>query len=171
MTGPQTLTIAAIRLREGDRVPSVAADATVDRPPRCSPDGSMVTVVLAVPSAPDRYRFMRWPAHQHLTIERFARPSNTAFIRATKTAQSSGSRILILDLDHPDSEIAITDTSRFAVLCTSHHTIAFHAGVSDASAQASHPEEWCQACREATADRARSKVAATSPRGHRKASA
>jgi hypothetical protein len=98
-------------------------------------------------------RLLRVPVDQQVTVIR-AQPAHEAkFVRASRVAKSSGARIAVLDLTHPESEIEPRDKAHYATLCVPHHAIRFHVSVSTANAQVSHPEVWCTDCAQSVRDR------------------
>lgn len=157
MSSPAEFTIAAARMRMGDALPAYGKNVQVTRPPIISNDGAMITAIVA---KPDDYssRVVRVPVNQHVTVLRPGVAPNAKFVRQAKTVKSSGAKILVLDLLHPDSEIAPVGDQRYATLCTAHHSIRFHMGSSTAEAIASHPEEWCPPCLSVTKTRAYDRV-------------
>lgn len=157
MAATTPIDLPAARLRAGDLVPAYGPQAVVTRPPVVSVDGAMTNVLVA-DSAQDEAptRLVRMPVGLRVSVHRPA--SDGKFVRATKTARSSGARIAILDLCHPDAEVAPASAERFATLCTVHHIIKAQPGVSTAEAQASHPEQWCAGCAEAATTLAHSRV-------------
>lgn len=174
MAAPLPVEMPAARLRKGDVLPTYGATATVVRPPVRSVDGAMVNVLLAHASHPDRSRLngapdvedaptlVRLPVGLPVEVIR-DNTAATPFVRATKVAKSSGARIALLDLLHPDSEVPAEPGEKFATLCTVHHTLKTHAGISTAQAQATHPEQWCAGCLAATQDLARQRVWGINP--------
>lgn len=148
-------TITASRLRAGDRLVAHQS-ATVTHPPVVSPDGSMVTVLLKAQEG-QPLRVLRIPVEQPVVVDRPG-PGPRKAVRKSKVARSSGAQIVVLDLMHPDSEIAPIDGNRYATLCTTHHAIGFHQSVSTAEAISSHPEEWCPECAAATRQRAQGRL-------------
>lgn len=159
MVASALVELPAARLRAGDVLVSYGEQATVERPPVVSVDGAMITAVVA--TGEGQSRVVRMPVGLRVEARRPVADTGTSFVRATKVAQSSGARIALLDLSHPDSEIPAATGEWFATLCTAHHTIKTHAGISTAQAQATHPEQWCGACTEATRQRAHERVYGT----------
>lgn len=157
MSSPAEFTIAAARMRMGDALPAYGENVQVTRPPIVSNDGAMVTAVIAKPGDFSS-RVVRVPVDQTIKVIRPGVAPNAKFVRQAKTVKSSGAKVLVLDLAHPDSEIAPVGDQRYATLCTAHHSIRFHMGSSTAEAIASHPEEWCPPCLNATRARAHSRI-------------
>ena len=160
MADPAAMEMPALRLRERDVLPAYGESATVVRPPVISVDGAMINVLIA--ASPDATpRLARLPVGLRVSIIRPQADTETAFVRSSKVARSSGARIAVLDLTHPDAEIPAQIGEAFATLCTTHHSVKTHAGISTAQAQASHPEQWCEPCAEATRQRAHDRVYGT----------
>lgn len=160
MAAPTSVEIPAARLRVKDLLPAYGPSAMVSRPPIVSVDGSMINVVISeAEDGTGPYRLVRMPVG--LRIEALRPVDATGFVRSTKTAKSSGARIVVLDLASPDAEIAPGDGERFATLCTVHHTLKPHSGVSTAEAQASHPEQWCTGCADGLRTMAQARVYGT----------
>lgn len=164
MTSPSEATLTAARLRTGDVLPAHGPHAQVVRPPVISTDGSMVTVLLADAETPGQAaetatpRLLRIPVDQPVTVHRPRSAEGDRFVRSARVARSSGARILVLNLTHPDSDVTPLEGNRYATLCVSHHALRFHQRASTAEALASHPEEWCPGCRDTTATRAQDRV-------------
>lgn len=162
MPHQQEATLPAARLRKNDVLVGHRDGATIARPPVISTDGSMVTVIVST-TPHTATHLLRIPVDQPVRIQR-PRNDAQAFIRKKRTAKSSGSQILILDLAHPDSDIEAHDGERFATLCVPHQVLQFHTHVSTADAISSHPEEWCAACAQSVQDRARQRIYGDSER-------
>lgn len=146
MASPITVPLPAYRLRLADRLP-VLGEVEVTRPPVISLDGAMITFVATGiwnGATTTQHRMMRVPVDQGFEVIRDG--AAQAFVRRARVAQSSGARILVLDLAHPDSDIVASAGEKYATVCTVHHTLNFHAGISTAEAQSTHPEEWCPPC-------------------------
>lgn len=156
MTSPNEATIPASRLRKGYLLPAYGPQATISRPPIISPDGSMVSLVVTSPDEATP-RLVRVPIDQPIEVVRHQIPANK-FVRLSRTAKSSGARILVLDLAHPDSEVEPVGDQQFATLCTPHHSLRFYSSVSTAEAMCSHPEEWCTPCLRASREQAQHRV-------------
>lgn len=164
-------TLPAARLRKGDLLPTYGECATVARPPVISPDGSMVTLLVATSAATDpshTARLVRVPTDRDMEVARPAPAPDAKFVRRSRQAKSSGAQVLVLDLAHPESEIEPVGDHRYATLCVSHSSIRFHRGVSTAEAVSHHPEEWCTSCTEVTVTRARQRVYGTTHPAHPK---
>lgn len=163
MAATTLVELPAARLRPGDILLAYGEHATIVRPPVISLDGAMTNVVVTSPSNDGQVQLVRLPVGLRVQVRRPAADSENGFVRGTKVARSSGARIAVLDLHHPDSEIPAGAGESFATLCTTHHTIKAHAGISTAQAQASHPEQWCTPCADATTQRAHERVYGTTP--------
>lgn len=171
MAAPAPVPMPAARLRKGDVLPAYGPEATVARHPVISVDGAIVNVLISNPassaseqantglSAPT---LARMPVGLCVDVIR-SRGDQTPFVRSAKVAKSSGARIAVLDLSHPDAEIAAEAGEKFATLCTVHHALKTHAGISTAQAQATHPEQWCDGCAKAAMDIARQRVWGAAP--------
>lgn len=159
MAASALMELPAARLRAGDILVTYGEHATVARPPVVSVDGAMITAIVA--TGEGQSRVVRLPVGLRVEVRRPAAEDGTSFVRSTKVAQSSGARIALLDLTHPDSEIPAAAGEGFATLCTAHHAVKTHAGISTAQAQATHPEQWCEACADATRQRAHDRVYGT----------
>lgn len=156
-------TLPALRLRKNDVLPLHGDQATVALPPVVSLDGSMVTVVVSS-DAMTTTQLVRIPIDQPVLVRRPQANDHSTFVRKTRTVRSSGAKILVLDLTHPDSEIEPLGEHRYATLCVPHHSLQFHTAVSTADAISSHPEEWCQPCARVTRERAQQRVYGTRER-------
>ena len=153
--------LPAYRLRKGHLLPAYGAGAAVLRTPVISVDGSMVTALVAVTGADgtnSAARLVRFPVDLCVEVEYPTAAPTGDFVRLVRVAKSSGAKIVVLDLLHPDSEVAVHGKEQFATLCTVHHTFKAHPGISTAEAQASHPEQWCQSCTVAAASVAHERV-------------
>lgn len=157
MSSPSEVTLPAWRLRARDVLPTYGPDQAVIRTPVISPDGSMVSALLAAtPKASPR--LVRVPVDQPVTVIRAPSEPDAKFVRATRVAKSSGARIAVLDLSHPESEIEPLNDAHYATLCISHHSLRFHTSATTADAQGSHPEGWCDGCAESSTTRDRHRV-------------
>lgn len=164
MAHPAPVEMPAARLRTHDVLVAYGENATIVRPPVISVDGSMTNVLINVDDG-KRARLVRLPVGLRVDVVRTPSTQQGSFVRSTKVARSSGARIAVLDLLHPDSEIPAGHGETYATLCTIHHSLKTHPGISTAQAQASHPEQWCDECATAARDMARQRVWGTAPPG------
>lgn len=163
MAATTLVELPAARLRARDILLTYGEHATIVRPPVISLDGAMTNVLVASPSGDEQVQLVRLPVGLRVQVQRPVADPEHGFVRGTKVARSSGARIAVLDLHHPDSEIPAAAGESFATLCTTHHTLKTHAGISTAHAQSSHPEQWCTPCADATKQRAHERVYGTAP--------
>lgn len=156
LSTPDSVMLRASRLRLDD-VLVTREPITVARPPVISEDGA--TVALVTRHEDGTHHLAVLPVDQPVRV---ARPYATRTpIRSSRVARSSGASIEVLDLAAPGSNVPAVGKEQWATLCTHHQVLAFYTSVSTAEARASHPEEWCSNCSQATRERAYGRLRAT----------
>lgn len=78
-------------------------------------------------------------------------PQGHRFVRERSLARRTGTYTSVEDLKHPDATSSPPDSHRWHLSCDTHGTFHRVATVSQATRQASTPDEWCPPCKDLVA--------------------